>query len=33
LGLPHDVRRSLIVQGLTDLAQAWGFIDADAAGL
>lgn len=33
LDLPHDVRRRLLVQGLTDLAQAWGFIDADAAEL
>lgn len=33
LDLPHDERRGLLVQGLTDLAQAWGFIDADAAGL
>lgn len=33
LNLPRDVHRSLVVQGLTDLGQAWGFIDADATGL
>jgi hypothetical protein len=33
LDLPRDVRRRLLVQGLTDMAQAWGFIDADAAEL